>query len=37
LQNNAKIVLPEGKELVNVIGDLAGLPALPLKVEKRKD
>jgi len=32
LQYNTKIVLPEGKELVNVIGDLAGVPlALPRK------
>jgi len=29
LQNNTKIVLPEGKELVNVIGDLAGVAPLP--------
>jgi len=31
LQNNAKIVIPAGTELVNVIGDLAGI--LPLKQE----
>jgi regulator of protease activity HflC (stomatin/prohibitin superfamily) len=29
LQNNAKIVLPENSELVNVIGELAGI--LPIK------
>jgi regulator of protease activity HflC (stomatin/prohibitin superfamily) len=29
LMNNAKIVLPEGRELVNVIGDMAGI--VPLK------
>jgi regulator of protease activity HflC (stomatin/prohibitin superfamily) len=29
LQNNAKFVLPEGRELVNVIGDMAGI--VPLK------
>jgi regulator of protease activity HflC (stomatin/prohibitin superfamily) len=32
LQNNAKIVVPENTELVNVIGDLSGV--LPLKREK---
>jgi regulator of protease activity HflC (stomatin/prohibitin superfamily) len=32
LQNNAKIVVPENKELVNVIGDLSGV--LPLKRDK---
>jgi regulator of protease activity HflC (stomatin/prohibitin superfamily) len=32
LQNNAKIVVPENTELVNVIGDLSGV--LPLKKEK---
>ncbi|MCX5760831.1 MAG: SPFH/Band 7/PHB domain protein [Gemmatimonadetes bacterium] len=32
LQHNAKIVLPEGKELINVIGDMAGVPAvIPFK------
>ena len=30
--NNAKIVVPAGTQLVNVIGDMAGI--LPLKVEK---
>ncbi len=33
LKDNAKIVIPEGSELVNVIGDLAGV--LPL--QKKKD
>jgi regulator of protease activity HflC (stomatin/prohibitin superfamily) len=32
LQNNAKIVVPENTELVNVIGDLSGV--LPLKMKK---
>ncbi len=32
LKNNAKIVLPENGELVNIIGDLAGV--LPLKEKK---
>lgn len=32
LSQNAKIVIPEGSELINVIGDLAGV--LPLKKEK---
>ena len=32
LQNNAKIVVPENTELVNVIGDLSGV--LPLKKER---
>jgi len=29
LKNNAKIVLPEGKELVNVIGEFAGFVPIP--------
>jgi hypothetical protein len=29
LENNSKVVIPTGSELVNVIGDLAGV--LPLK------
>ena len=32
LKNNSKIVLPENGELVNIIGDLAGV--LPLKDKK---
>lgn len=32
LSNNAKVVIPAGTQLVNVIGDMAGI--LPLKVEK---
>lgn len=32
LENNAKIIIPTGSELVNVIGDLAGV--LPLKRDK---
>lgn len=32
LENNAKIVIPTGSDLVNIIGDMAGV--LPLKTEK---
>jgi regulator of protease activity HflC (stomatin/prohibitin superfamily) len=32
LSNNAKIVVPTGAQLVNVVGDMAGI--LPLKLEK---
>jgi len=35
LQNNAKVVLPSGTELVNVIGELAGV--MPLKREQRQE
>ena len=31
LRDNAKIVIPEGSELINVIGDLAGVTPLPVK------
>jgi regulator of protease activity HflC (stomatin/prohibitin superfamily) len=31
LANNAKIVVPEGSELVNIIGDMAGVLPLPMK------
>jgi len=34
-QNNAKIVVPTGAELVNVIGEMAGV--LPLKREQKED
>jgi regulator of protease activity HflC (stomatin/prohibitin superfamily) len=34
LANNAKIVVPEGSELVNVIGELAGVLPLPPKAAK---
>ena len=34
LQNNAKIVVPAGTELVNVIGEMAGI--LPLKREEKE-
>ncbi len=34
LQNNAKIVIPSGSELVNVIGELAGV--MPLKTDVKK-
>lgn len=34
LKENSKIVLPDGKELVNVIGDLAGVA--PIKVGREK-
>ena len=30
LENNAKIVVPEGSELINVIGEMAGMP-IPIK------
>lgn len=35
LRDNAKIVLPDGKELVNVIGDLAGVTPIKTGREKR--
>jgi len=35
LSNNAKIVVPAGTELVNVIGEMAGV--LPLKKEQKED
>jgi regulator of protease activity HflC (stomatin/prohibitin superfamily) len=35
LQNNAKIVVPTGTELVNVIGEMAGV--LPLRREQKED
>jgi len=35
LSNNAKIVVPAGTELVNVIGEMAGI--LPLKKEAKED
>jgi regulator of protease activity HflC (stomatin/prohibitin superfamily) len=34
MANNAKIVVPEGTELVNVIGEMAGVLPLPRKPEK---
>jgi regulator of protease activity HflC (stomatin/prohibitin superfamily) len=34
LMNNAKIVVPAGTELINVIGDLAGLPPIVRKEKK---
>ena len=34
LSKNTKIVLPEGKSLVNVIGDLAGTKVIPIEEEK---
>ncbi len=37
LSHNAKIVLPADKDLVNVIGDLAGLAPLPIRHEKRQE
>ena len=33
LASNAKIVVPNGAQLVNVIGDIAGVPLLPLQPE----
>lgn len=35
LSQNAKIVIPAGSELINVIGDLAGV--LPLKKETKQE
>ncbi len=35
LQNNAKIVIPSNTELVNVIGELAGVMPLPLKKDSK--
>ena len=35
LGNNAKIVIPTGSELINVIGDMAGV--VPLDLKKKKD
>lgn len=35
LQNNAKIVVPTNTELVNVIGEMAGV--LPIKTEQKKE
>ena len=35
LGHNAKIVLPEGKSLVNVVGDLAGISTSPKKGNKQ--
>ncbi len=31
LRDNAKIVIPEGTDLINVIGDLAGVTPVPVK------
>jgi hypothetical protein len=31
LKSNAKIVVPSGSDLVNVIGDLAGITPIPKK------
>ncbi|HBX53391.1 MAG: hypothetical protein A2309_12625 [Bacteroidetes bacterium RIFOXYB2_FULL_35_7] len=36
LKNNAKIVIPTGSELVNVIGDLAGLTPIDFKPKKKE-
>jgi regulator of protease activity HflC (stomatin/prohibitin superfamily) len=36
LMNNAKIVVPEGTELVNVIGNMAGVPLLRKQDDKKK-
>jgi regulator of protease activity HflC (stomatin/prohibitin superfamily) len=35
LRNNAKIILPEGTEIINVIGEMSGV--LPLRKEQAKD
>ncbi|HRZ41656.1 MAG TPA: SPFH domain-containing protein [Bacteroidales bacterium] len=37
LEQNAKIVVPAGSELVNVIGEMAGLLPFPKKADTRKD
>jgi len=37
LKDNAKIVIPEGSELVNVIGDLAGVLPLQKKKDSKKE
>jgi hypothetical protein len=34
LQNNSKIVVPAGSELVNVIGDIAGGLPLPARIAR---
>ncbi|HQB11345.1 MAG TPA: hypothetical protein PLX96_00005, partial [Candidatus Omnitrophota bacterium] len=31
LEHNAKIVLPSNAELINVIGDMAGITPIPVK------
>ncbi|MGA2141969.1 MAG: SPFH domain-containing protein [Brevinematales bacterium] len=36
LKNNAKIVVPSGSELVNVLGDMAGLLPLPAARQEKK-
>ena len=36
LKNNSKIVIPTGSELVNVIGDLAGLTPIEFKPKKKE-
>ncbi len=35
LQNNAKIVIPTGSELVNIIGDMAGIVPIERKASKK--
>jgi hypothetical protein len=35
LKSNAKIVVPTGTELVNIIGDLAGVVPLPVKKDTK--
>jgi len=37
LENNAKIVVPTNSELVNIIGDMAGIAPLPIKKKEPAD
>lgn len=37
LMSNAKIVIPSGTELINVIGEMAGIQPIPLAKNKDKD
>jgi len=37
LENNAKIVLPTNAELINIIGDMAGITPLPMKKKEEKN
>ena len=37
LKSNAKIIVPAGSELVNVIGDMAGVLPMKRKDEKKEE
>jgi len=37
LRNNAKIVLPSDKQLINVIGDMAGVTPVPIREEEQAE